>query len=64
LIKHRASGELRDAVRSRLYDGADDVKDDTDDDEFDSAEDVCDFGGGGLKSGQYCNRAAEHDGHT
>jgi hypothetical protein len=64
LIKHRASGELRDAVRSRLYDGADDVEDDADDDQFDSAKDVCDFGGGGLKSGQRCDQAADDFEHT
>ena len=49
MIEHGPATELGDTIRRGLYDRADDVKDDADDDQFDSAKDVCDFGGRGLE---------------
>lgn len=49
LVQHSTARELRNAIRSGLYDGADNVEDNADDDELDSSEYVSDFGSGWLE---------------
>jgi hypothetical protein len=55
LVDYGTATEGRDAIRSGLDNSADDVEDDADNDEFESTEDVTNFGGRGLKRGcQFC----------
>jgi hypothetical protein len=49
LVDDGTSTESRDAVGGRFNDGTDDVEEDADDDEFESTENITDFGGRGLK---------------
>lgn len=48
LVEHGPATELGHPVGRGFHNGTDHVKDDTDDDEFDTAEDIGDFGRSGL----------------
>lgn len=49
LVNNGSATEGRDTVRGCFDNCADDVEDDTDDDEFESTENITDFGGSRLR---------------
>lgn len=51
LVDDGSTAECRDSVRGGFNDRSDDVEDDTDDDKFESTENIADLGGSGLSSG-------------